>query len=133
MRLMRDTIRQRKTMNGSDNFEEQEMDHGDDDNYGFTPCAPRKQLAKLTGIGENNEAPMFRVPKGPAGVLKLPQSSTNASFEILEDESDVPQAPAFETPIKKTGRIAEEFESDPDYQVEHSFIKIGCVYWLYYV
>jgi hypothetical protein len=60
MRLMRDTLRQ--PQHNLSDHEEQDMDHGNDDM--FTPYAPRQQLAKLKGVGEKSEAPMFRVPKG---------------------------------------------------------------------
>lgn len=60
MRLMRDTLREQKH-NLSDH-EEQDMDHAED--MFTTPCASRQQLARLKGIGERSEAPMFRIPRG---------------------------------------------------------------------
>lgn len=59
MRLMRDTLKQQKMMSLSDH-EEQDMDYDEDEDNVYVPNAPRKKLAKLTGIGEKREAPMFR-------------------------------------------------------------------------
>jgi hypothetical protein len=115
MRLLRDTLKKQQEMSLSDH-EEQEMEQDDSSHdYGSATNAPRKKLAKLTGVGEKSEAPMFRVPKGSPGILKLPQVSKNASFEIYQDVIEFPSTSAAENQVK-TKHIADEFANDPDYQ-----------------
>lgn len=113
MRLMFITLQKTQLHDLSD-YEERDMDQDDDI---LATNAPRQQLAKLEGVGEHLEAPMFRIPKGSTGMLQMQQTNINASFEIYEDEPEVSQTLVVAPSSNKTGRIAEEFEDDPEYQV----------------